>query len=275
MDLLEKQAIELVPPSQVGLGHFSSLFLVPKKDGGFRPILNLKELNTHLRVPHFKMETVRSISQALNIGDWVIKIDLQDAYFHIPIFVAHRKFLRFIFQGTHYQFRALPFGLAVAPRAFTKVMATLGAYLRNHQIHIFMYLDDWLIKNQIKNTLVNQKDFIINVLKKLGLVMNLTKSSLEPTQKMSYLGAIFNLNTGIIYPSEEKFQTMRKQVTTITSAKECEAQSFLRLLGLMTSCLDLIPSARLQTRPAQFHLMNWWSASKDPLNFENSNRTQI
>ena len=141
-ELLKKQAIERVPNSQIGTGYYNTFFLVTKKDGGFRTILNLKKLNSHLKVPHFKMETFRNIRRALRVGDWAITIDLEDAYFHIPIHWGHRKFLRFIFQGIHYQFRVLPFGLAVAPRVFTKVLAALGGFLRSREIHIFMYLDD-------------------------------------------------------------------------------------------------------------------------------------
>ena len=265
MDLLSKQAIERVPPSQEGLGYYSTIFLVPKKDGGFRPILNLKELNKHLQVPHFKMETFRNIRQALNVGDWAFKIDLKDAYFHIKIFADHRKFLRFTFQGTHFQFRSLPFGLCTAPACLPRSWHPWGGFLRSQHIHIFMYLDDWLVKNQVRDTLLNQKEFIIETLKNLGLLMNPEKSSLIPTQTISYLGALLDLKSGLIYPSEEKFQNMSKQVRHILSAKKCTAREFLRLLGLMASCLDLIPGAHLQMRPAQFHLMSWWSASKDPL----------
>ncbi|CAJ0946777.1 unnamed protein product [Ranitomeya imitator] len=54
----------------------------------------------------------------------------------------HQRFLRFAIQGDHYQFMALPFGLASAPRVFTKVMAIL----RSKEILIISYLDDLLIK---------------------------------------------------------------------------------------------------------------------------------
>ena len=79
-ELLRKQAIETVPDSQIGTGYYSTFFMVPKKDGGFRPILNLKRLNMNLQVPHFKMETFQNIRQSLEVGDWVITIDLEDAY---------------------------------------------------------------------------------------------------------------------------------------------------------------------------------------------------
>jgi pyrimidine operon attenuation protein/uracil phosphoribosyltransferase len=37
----------------------------------------------------------------------------------------------------------MPFGITVASRVFTKLMAAVGGHLRSQQIHIFMYLDDY------------------------------------------------------------------------------------------------------------------------------------
>ena len=36
-------------------GYYSNLFTVPKKDGGSHLVINLKALNSHLSIPHFKI----------------------------------------------------------------------------------------------------------------------------------------------------------------------------------------------------------------------------
>ncbi len=46
--LLQKGAIEEVPQSDIEQGFFSRYFLVPKRDGGLRPILDLRHLNFSL-----------------------------------------------------------------------------------------------------------------------------------------------------------------------------------------------------------------------------------
>ena len=66
--LLQKAAIEQVPTSSLGPGFYSCLFLVPKKKGGMRPVIVLSILNTYLVVPHFKMETNRSIRASILPG---------------------------------------------------------------------------------------------------------------------------------------------------------------------------------------------------------------
>ncbi len=94
--------------------------MVPKRGGGLRPILDLCVLNSFLRKYKFRMLTLTVLSRAIHPGDWFTSIDLQDAYFHIHIYPAHRKFLRFAYQGVVYEYMTLPFGLSLVPRVFTK-----------------------------------------------------------------------------------------------------------------------------------------------------------
>ena len=56
-DLLRKGVIKPVPLDQERSGFYSTYFLVPKRDGGHRPILNLKLFNFIVRKTSFRMET--------------------------------------------------------------------------------------------------------------------------------------------------------------------------------------------------------------------------
>lgn len=82
----------------------SSYFLVPKSDGGSRFVLNLKCLNNFLSPSHFKLEDYRTVRNLVSRSSYMTSIDLKDAYFAIPIYRQHRKYLRFIFEGKTYQF---------------------------------------------------------------------------------------------------------------------------------------------------------------------------
>ena len=102
----------------------SRLFTVPKKgsiDG--RLILDLSLLNLFINCPSFKMLTLKDTCLLLPAGFWTISIDLLDGYWHVPIAPGKRPFLGFIYRGQAWQFRALPFGLNIAPRAFTKLVS--------------------------------------------------------------------------------------------------------------------------------------------------------
>ena len=119
LSLMSKGAIEIVQDPGLIPGFYSRLFLVTKKTGVFRPVIDLSILNTFLIIPHFKMETNRSIRQCILPDMWVTSLDLTDAYFHIPIAPSCRKYLRSVLDNVVYQFRALPFGLSTALLVFT------------------------------------------------------------------------------------------------------------------------------------------------------------
>ena len=120
--LLEKGAIEPVNDSSIGF--ISGLFVIPKRSGGFRPIVNLKGLNKFIKTEHFKMEGVGTLQEIIRPNDFFVKMDLKDAYLTVPIHPKDRRFLRTFWEGVLYQFRCLPFGLSPVPWLFTKIVKT-------------------------------------------------------------------------------------------------------------------------------------------------------
>lgn len=63
-----------------------------------------------------------------------MSIDLTDAYFHIPIYHPHRKYLWFSFQGTCYKYRVLPFSLSLSPRVFVQCSEAAITSLRRRSV---------------------------------------------------------------------------------------------------------------------------------------------
>ena len=103
--MLEKGAVQIVHP--VEKQFLSNIFLVGKKEGGNRPVINLKELNNHFPYQHFKMEGLHLLKEMLQPGDFMCKLDLKDAYFSVPLHARSRKAVRFLWQGTLYEFLCL------------------------------------------------------------------------------------------------------------------------------------------------------------------------
>jgi len=111
--LLQKQAVMIVPPCRDQF--ISRLFLVRKKDGSYRPVINMKPLNAFIQKSHFKMESVSMIKDLLWPRDWMCSLDLKDAYLSVSITKEHRRYLRFLWDGRIFEFAWLPFGLCNAP----------------------------------------------------------------------------------------------------------------------------------------------------------------
>ncbi|CAB4013926.1 Hypothetical predicted protein, partial [Paramuricea clavata] len=133
----------LIEPTNQESGEFiSTIFLRPKKDGTFRVILNLKRLNEFVEYHHFKMDTIYTAIHLMKQGCFMASIDLQDAYYTVPVCPNHRKYLKFSWRGQLYQYSCLPNGLASAPRIFTKILKPVYASLRNKGHISFAYIDD-------------------------------------------------------------------------------------------------------------------------------------
>lgn len=93
--LCSKRVIEPVEPCENQFLSLFFLYLVEKPSGGRRLILNLRELNTYIVLPHFKLEDWRTVTRLMLPGTNMATLDLEDAYLLVPIFQEHRKFLQF------------------------------------------------------------------------------------------------------------------------------------------------------------------------------------
>ena len=170
--LLEKGAITPVAQPYPTDSFVSRMFLVPKKDGSHRPIIDLRELNRFIRWEHFKMEGIHLLKDMLQEGDWMVKLDQKDAYFAVPIHQHHRQYLQTHWKGTRYQFNCLPFGLSSAPRVFTKIMRQAIAWLRQLGCRVLTYIDDNLILASTREEATCLAEIAVSLFEALGFVIN-------------------------------------------------------------------------------------------------------
>ena len=194
--LLSKEISKLVQKGAVSQlnnstnGFYSRLFLVPKKGGDLRPVIDLSNLNRFITNEHFQMENILSLRHLLNPQDLMAKVDLKDAYLTVGVHEDTQPFLRFIWQGQTYQFQALPFGLSTAPRVFTKLLKPVVSSLRTQNIRLIVYLDDILLVGPTLPILTGQTTLVLELLQNLGFIINFQKSILAPSAKMEFLGLV-------------------------------------------------------------------------------------
>ncbi|XDV15183.1 hypothetical protein PO909_015313 [Leuciscus waleckii] len=254
LSLLEKGAIERVPPSEQESGFYSRYFVVPKKDGGLRPILDLRPINRALHKRAFRMTTLKQILAQIRPGDWFASVDLKDAYFHIQIATRHRRFLRFAFEGTAYQYSVLPFGLALAPRTFSKCVDTALSPLRSSGMRILNYLDDWLILAHSRDVLISHVETLLRHLDTLGLRVNMQKSVFIPSQTITYLGVCLDSVAMRAHLSQERIETISSTLRRFRPGRSVSLREFQRLLGLMAAASSVCHLGLLHMRPLQFWL---------------------
>ena len=266
-NLLNKWAVERVQNPGTP-GFYSRIFLVLKKNGELRLIIDLSLLNRYIKKQAFKMETVKSVRQGMRLNDWAVSIDLTDAYLHVPIHHQSQKYLRFVHEDQVYHFTALPFGMSLSPLIFSKLMdviaaflrqRAISAFLRQRAISVFPYLVNWLIKNLIRNRLITQ------TIQSLGFLPNLKKSDLFPAQKFTFIDMEFLTQQNLVRVPTERVQNLILTIKKIMSAKHVSARTFLSLLGKLSAAADLVLLGRLHLRPLQMCLLSVWKPHILPL----------
>ena len=207
--LLDKGAIEETQHSE---GQFISNFLREKKNGKFCTIINLKDLNYFVKQVHFKMEGIRTVKQLMTEGCYMASLDLKDAYFCVPMAKEHRKYLRFFWKGTLYQFTCLPFGLSSAPRTLTKLLKPVMSTLRQTGLESTTYIDDNWVVGKTSQDCQNNTDKTEAMFVQLGFTVNYEKSHVIPSQRIGFLGFIFDSIKMIIELPHDKISKLHNTI---------------------------------------------------------------
>ena len=120
----------------------------------------------------------------------MVSVDLKDAYFSIPIFQDHRKYLRFLWNSKRFEFTCLPFGYSLAPRVFTKIFKPVMAFFRFLGFRVTIFIDDILLVASSYEECLEHLSIIRRTLEALGFTVNVGKSQLIPVTEIHYLGFI-------------------------------------------------------------------------------------
>ena len=201
-EMLEKGAIHLITDNSPGF--YSRIFMVPKQGGKWRPVIDLSVLNKFIRKETFKMETPELIRSSFVEGEWVTSIDLKDAYFHVPVAVKFRKYMRFMIDNKVYEFLSMPFGLSTAPKIFTNIVVEFKKIAMTRGFNLNQYLDDWINRDLSQVIAQNRIWQLLQLVVYLGFLPNYDKSSLEPSQQFDFLGGSYDLLKQTVKPTVKK-----------------------------------------------------------------------
>ena len=181
-------------------------------------MINLKPLNQFLHLQTFKIEGLSDL-KVLQPNDFMITIDLSDAYMILPAEEDSRNYLCFQFQDQMFQFCVLPFGLNDAPRAFTKTLKPPVGTLRSLGFKLVVYLDNITLAAYTKELCIYQGQILIKTLENLGFVINPEKSNPVPSQVVLFLGFIVDSKKMSFSLPDSKIQSISLSAQTVKSTK--------------------------------------------------------
>ena len=246
-----------------GGGFYSRMFVVWKTSGSWRPVIYLSVFNRFVFKTPFKMETIQLVVLSVRQGDWMVSIDLKEAYLQVSIHPDSRKYLRFVAFGKPYQFRALCFGLSTAPQDFTRVMTPISTILHSLGIRMRRYLDDWLIQASSRKAVLQALSTVLSLCRELGVVVNPEKLNFVPAQRVQYLGMVFDAQTFRAFPSQERIDKLMSLRDEFLSSRLQPTSAWLTLLGTLSALSHLVPGDHFRMRALQLALHCSWDRLDD------------
>ncbi|KAF7249347.1 Protein P, partial [Varanus komodoensis] len=153
----------------------------------------------------------------------------------------------------------------MAPRVFIKCMAPVCAFLRLQGIQIYPYLDDWLLVFQSREGLLASIRTTCALLDDLSLRINAEKSSLLPTQTITFIGARLDSTLEKAFLPQDRQQTLACHIHQMRRDGTVPAKSIQRILGHMASAVAVVPHVRLRLRLLQLLFNKMFHPQRDPL----------
>ena len=208
------------------------------------------------------MEGIHTLKDLIKPGDWLTKVDLKDTYFTITIHHSHRRFVRFVWEGTACEFSCPPFGLSSALWVITKTLKLAAALLQGMRVHLIIYIDDMLILSETREKVKEYAETLVYLLHCLGFVLNQKKSVLVVARTMDFLG--FTMDTVLMQlrlPGK-KLNDIRAEAQKVARDKMVSGRALSWLIGKMNGISQVIPLAPLFFRHLQMTPGHWNGVSR-------------
>lgn len=207
------------------------------------------------------MEAVRAVLSAIQHQDWMVTVNLKDAYLQVPVHPTSRRFLHYGWKNRIIPFKVLYFGFSTAPQVFTRNMAPLAVELHRREIRIHQYLDEWLLLASSHQETIDSTQLLLRLCAQLGIRINFEKFCLHPAQEMVYLGVGIQSIPLKAFPMWARVDNILSLLQDFLDSRHPTAKEWQTLLGHMASLFHLVPGAQLRMRSLQLRLRSQWSSS--------------
>jgi len=223
----------------------SPLFLVPKKNGEMRPVVDFRKLNQITKTEVFPIPQMEDYFDALGSSAYFTTLDLKSGYWQVPLDPDSRVKTAFTCPLGNYQFCVLPYGLKNAPIQFQHLMELVLAGL-NWQTAL-VYIDDIVIYSRTFSEHLIAIEKVLAALERAQLQVKPEKCHFAQ-QKITFLGHI--VSSEGIRPDPEKVRDLI-EFPAPTCMKDVQ-----RFLGLVTWFRKFIPDLARISRPLYLLLRN-------------------
>ena len=183
----------------------SPIFVVPKKDGSPRYVLDFRKLNANSQTDKYSMKTVEEcIGDIGRSGSTIFStLDLSSGFWQLPLHKDSQKYTAFTVHNMgQFEWTRTSQGLHSAPSQYQRLMELTMKGLHN----VIVYIDDLLVHNSDHTAHRESLQLLFDRLRQANLKLNLQKCHFGSTN-VSYLG--FRLTPAGILPGLDKLAAVK------------------------------------------------------------------
>ena len=215
------------------------LFPVPKSASIARLVYDLSQMTPFMPSRPCNLPTVQRAACAAGNGyRYAIKIDLRDGFYHLPLAESTQPNFGVLFRGETFVFTRLPMGLSIAPSEMQEFACCTVKIVQAKFPGVIglSYIDDLLFMSRDPVHLEGIPLF----LDQIGLQINYSKSVLQPTSYVLYLGLNIDLEHGRVSVSESALPDIRQALTVCsTQIPLISRQRMAGYINFVRPCLKL------------------------------------
>lgn len=166
-----------------------------KKEEGRRSRLciDFRDLNKIVVPQSQPFPLIDDLMQKTRNCKFFTTLDINSAFWSIPLKIEDRKKTAFVTQEGHYQWTCLPFGLKTSPAIFQRVLSSI---IRKHRLSDFTvnYIDDILVFSKTFDEHIIHLSLLLEAILKEGFRLKFSKCNFAQ-DSVKYLGHIIKNNT--------------------------------------------------------------------------------
>jgi hypothetical protein len=253
-DLVRKRAVRIIPPSSPAYNRpalYMRVFPVPKSDGSYRLVVDARDLNQHLTVPHFRAEGLDTAASFVQHDDILLGWDLRDAYLTLPLHRDYRHLCRFVSpDGDVCECTTVFFGLSPAPGVFSEVVGTVTRFLRASTLRTSNFLDDSFLAVRPSPALaVQHLALALGTLVDLGFILHPSKLRLAWSHRIVHLGATLDSHAMSVRLPAAKAQCLRHRAHQLLRDRSQTLLALSSFIGFANWASVALVEGPLHLRP--------------------------
>ena len=254
--------------------HISPFGAIPKKHrpNKWRLIVDLSSPAGHsvndaivedmCSVTYASLDQAVKMTQALDKGCLLAKLDLKEAYRAVPVHPSDQRLIAVQWNGETYIDRALPFGLRSAPKLFSALTDAMMWFLYERGVEAALhYLDDFLLLGPPSSVECAQSlSTTLSLCEELGFPVAPEKTE-GPTTVLTFLGIELDTSCQVLRLPYDKWERLLAVIQQWLSQSACPAPRGSGKKRDLLSLLGLLSHAAVVVRPGRAFLHSLFDAA--------------